>query len=439
MLRKSITRILIAVTLVAILTLRIASPAMAFDGRGGKNITIPASETVNDDVYIVAENAVVIDGIIKGDLIVAAKTITINGTIEGDLIAAGQDIIINGTVKDDVRMAGAVLLVGEKASIGSDLIAAGASLETRKGSTIGEDTVFAGGQALLVGDIARNLNSATGSLELRGKIGGNVSADVGSGETHITIPDSTITTPNTKAGFTIDPAAKIGGTLVYTTASTISIPEGTVAGKVTHLAPKVREHTSAPIHVPTLTEILLNGALDIVRTIASLILFGLLLIWLFPSFIKTTTERVKTAPLPSVGWGIVHIAAFFFSLLLIGTVMVVGGIAFGILTLGGLTSTIIFLSLLLMFAIILGFCLSVGFVAQIIVSILSGQLILSRINPELAEHKYWPLIIGVVIYAILAAIPVFGQLIGICVVLLGLGALWYFGQGIFTKRATAQL
>jgi hypothetical protein len=186
-----------------------------------------------------------------------------------------------------------------------------------------------------------------------------------------------------------------------------------------------------------MVEIVLKGVLDVLRNIASLILVGLLLLWLFPSFIKTTTERVKTAPLPSLGWGIIYIAAFFFSLLIIVITMIVGGIVFGILSLGGLSGTIIFVGLLLLFAIILGFCISVGFVAQIIVSILGGQLILSKVNPQLAENKYLPLIIGVLIYAILAAIPGLGVLIGIVTVLIGLGAVWYFGQGLFTKRPVA--
>ncbi len=436
MLKKSITRVLIVALLVVILTLRVATPALAFDGRGGKTVTIPASEVVNDDLYIGAENAVIIDGTIKGDLIVASKTVTINGTVEGDVIAAAQDITINGTVKDDVRMAGAALLIGEKASIGSDVVAAGASLEMRKGSSIGEDLIFAGGQALLAGDIGRNLKSATGSLEIRGNIGGDAAVDVGSNETNINIPESSIITPHLGAGMTIAPSAKINGKLDYTSAKEMTIPAGTVTGKVTHLESQISKKV-APKAAPTMVEILLNGTLDVIRTIASLILVGLLLLWLFPSFIKTTTERVKTAPLPSLGWGIIYIAAFFFSLLIIVIAMTLGGIAFGILSLGGLSGTIIFVGLLLIFAIILGFCISVGFVAQIIVSILGGQLILSKVNPQLAQHKYLPLIIGVLIYAILSAIPGVGTLIGIAVVLLGLGAVWYFGQGIFTKRPAA--
>ena len=436
MLKKPITRILIVAFLVGILTLRVATPALAFDWRDGKTVTIPASEVVNDDLYVGAENAVIIDGTIKGDLIVASKTIVINGTVEGDLIAAAQDITINGTIKDDVRMAGAALLIGEKASIGSDVIAAGASLEMRKGSSIGEDLIFAGGQALLAGDIGRNLKSTTGSLELRGNIGGDAAVDVGSSETDITIPESSITTPHLSAGMTIAPSTKISGKLDYTSSKEMTIPAGTVVGKVTHSEPKVSRNVT-PKAAPTMVEIVLKGVLDVLRNIASLILVGLLLLWLFPSFIKTTTERVKTAPLPSLGWGIIYIAAFFFSLLIIVITMIVGGIVFGILSLGGLSGTIIFVGLLLLFAIILGFCISVGFVAQIIVSILGGQLILSKVNPQLAENKYLPLIIGVLIYAILAAIPGLGVLIGIVTVLIGLGAVWYFGQGLFTKRPVA--
>lgn len=430
--RKIITRILVAATLFGILTLGFVAPALAFDGRGHENtLTIPASEVVNDDLYATAET-ITIDGTVKGDVIAFAKTITINGTVEGDLIAAGQDIIVNGTIKDDIRIAGAALLLGEKASIGGDVIAAGASLETRSGGTIGQDMVLAGGQGLLAGDIGRNLNSATGSLEIRGKIGGNASVDVGTEETNIAIPNSGVTIPNLRPGLTLGSSAKIDGTLDYTSSQKMYIPEGAVGGKVTHSEPKVDEDEI--VKPPTPTEFVLNIVLEVVRTIASLILVGLLLLWLFPAFIKTATERVKAAPLASAGWGIVYIAAFFFAMLIVTIATIIGAIALGALTLGGLGGAIVSTGLVLIAVLVVGFCLTIGFVAQVIVSILGGQLLLGRINPELAEHKYWPLIVGVVIYAVLVAIPIFGWLVGCLVVLLGLGALWYLGQGMVARK-----
>ncbi len=436
MLRKSLPRILVSIVLFTVLVFSIASPALAFDGRSGDTITIRADEVVNDDLYVTGET-VVINGTVKGDVIAFARTITINGAIEGDLIAAGQAIIINGVVQDDARIAGAALFIGEKAKIGSDIVSAGASLEARKGSSIGQDLVFAGGQTLLAGDISRNVTVAAGSLTLQGTTGGDVKADVGNGDEDYSggpgtfMPDTGVTIPSVQPGLTIDPAAKIGGTLEYTSAKQLSIPGGVVAGKVTHSEPKIDEDIPKPL---TMAEELVNRGLDVIRTIATLILFGLLLLWLFPAFIKTTTERVKTAPLPSLGWGVIHIAAFFFALLVLFIVMLVGGIAFGILTLPGISGAIIFLSLLSMFALTLSFLLAVWFVAQIIVSILGGQLILAVIKPDLAENKYLPLVIGVFIYAILAAIPILGSLVWWIVVFLGLGALWYFGQELLAKK-----
>jgi hypothetical protein len=436
MFRKPLIRILVSAVVLTVLIFSIATPALAFNGRGGETVTIPAGEVVNDDLYIGAQT-VVVDGTIKGDLIVAAQTITINGTVEGDLMAAGQAVIINGVIKDDVRIAGAALVLGEKATIGSDLIGAGASLEASKGSSVGQDVVFAGGQALLAGDIQRNVTVASGSLELSGAVGGDVKADVGSashdysGGPGTFMPDTGVTIPNIKSGLTIDPAAKIGGNLEYTSAKQLNIPSGAVAGKVTYTEPKPDENTPKPL---TVTERLVNGGLDIVRTIITLILFGLLLLWLFPAFIKTTTERIKAAPLPSLGWGVVNVAAFFFALLVLFVAMLVGGIAFGLLTLNGISGAIVFFSLLSIFALIVSFALAIWFVAQIIVSILGGQLILAHIRPELAENKYWPLVIGVLIYAILVAIPIFGSLVWWAVVLLGLGALWYFGREMLAKK-----
>ncbi len=439
MLSKSFTRILGGAALITLLMLSIATPALAFDGRGGDDVTIPAGEVVNDDLYVAAQT-VVVDGTIKGDLVVFAKTITINGTVEGDLIAAGQDVIINGTVQDDARIAGAALFVGENAKIGGDIVSAGASLETRKGSTVGDDVVFAGGQALFAGEITRNVEIATGGMELRGTIGGNLKADVGNpdqnrgGGPRSYITNSSISIPDVKMGLTFGPAAKIGGNLEYTSSKQFNIPAGAVAGKVIYTVPKVDEDAPKP---PSMTQRVINGGFDVIRMIVTLLLFGLLLGWLFPSFIQTAIGRIKTAPLPALGEGILSIAAFCFSLFALVIAMIIGAILFGVLTLGEITGTIVVLGLLAIFALIFGFVLVTSFVAQIIVSTLGGQFILARIKPELAENKYWPLVIGVVLFAILVAVPFVGPLINLIVVLFGLGAIWYLGRAKLNKTPVA--
>jgi hypothetical protein len=438
MLTKPLARNLGSAVLIAILALSIATPALAFDGRGGDNVSIPAGEVVNDDLYV-SGTTLVMNGTVKGDLVVFAKTITINGTVDGDVIAAGQDVIINGTVGGAVRIAGAALYIGGNAKIGADIVGAGASMEVRKGSTVGRDVIFAGGQALLSGAITRNVNVASGGLQLGGTIGGNLTADVGNpdqnhgGGPRSYIPNSTVNIPDISMGLTIDPEAKIGGNLDYTSSKTFNIAAGVVAGKVTRTEPKVDENIPKP---PTMTDRVINGGLDVIRMIITLLLFGLLLGSLFPGFMKTATGRIQSAPLPALGEGILSIAVFFFALFALVIAMIIGGILFGVLTLGQITGTIIVLGLLAIFALILGFVLVTSFVAQIVVSTLGGRLILARVRPELAENKYWPLVIGVVIFAILAALPLVGWLVNLLVVLFGLGALWYIGRAKFTRTPT---
>jgi cytoskeletal protein CcmA (bactofilin family) len=428
--RRNLSRILVSSVLLTLFALSITTPALAFDGRGGDNIVIGKDEVINDDLYVGAQNFT-LDGTVKGDVVAAGAVITINGTVEGDLIAAGQAVIVNGTVADDVRIAGGALLVGDNARIGGDVIAVGGSLEVRKGSSVGNDIVFGGGQALLNGDIARNVNVGGGGLEIHGTIGGDVKASLGDPEQAgpgpmMYMPNSPIPIPNVQAGLKIDPAAKIEGKLEYVSNRDLNFPGGVVLGPITRIEPAVNPEKM--VKTPTMGQQVVNGTLDMLRNMVTLILIGLALVWLFPNFVRTTAERIRTAPLPSLGWGVVSWAAFLFSLMVIFVATLLGGIIFRVLTLGGVSGAIVWLGVVSMFALVIGFCLAVFFVAKIVVAIIGGKLILARVKPEWAEHKVWPLLLGVVLLAILVAIPFVGWLINLIVVLVGLGALWFYGR-----------
>jgi len=429
-------RVFVSALLLAVLTLSIVTPVAAFDGRGGDEVVISKDEVINDDLYIGASKFTM-DGTVKGDVLASGETLTINGTVEGDVMAAGQTVIVNGNVTGSIRIAGAVLFIGENAKIGGDVVAAGASLETRKGSTIGQDAVVFGAQTLLAGDIVRNAKLFAGGTELHGNIGGNVEAEVGDAKDGghrpmFFLPQSPIPVPNVRGGLTIDPAAKIGGKLTYTSATELQIPGSVVTGAINRLEPKI-----TPVVQPTASELFMAGMLATIRQMATLIIIGLLLGWLFPTFVSFSVGRARTAPLPSFGWGIVAIAAFFTALLVLIVATVVTAIMFGALTLSGLSVTVIFLGILGTFILIFGFVLAMSFIAQIIVSVLGGKLILEKVRPEWAEHKVWPLVIGVVIFAILTSIPVLGYLAGLIAVLIGLGALWAYGNTLVARKTAA--
>ncbi|MBI3161731.1 MAG: hypothetical protein HYZ23_04445 [Chloroflexi bacterium] len=438
---KTTYKFLAVFSLIALLSATFATPALAFDGRSGETIVIEADETIEDDVYVTA-NSFVLEGTIKGDLVVFGTNITINGTVEGDLIAAGQSIGVYGTVTDDARIAGAVLQVGESASIGGDLVAAGASLETKEDSVVGGDLVVGAAQALIQGNVADDMFAGVGAMELHGEIGGNVQAEVGNPEESgpspsMFMPDTEISFPQVKPGFTIAEGAKIHGNLEYTLSRDIKIPEGAVDGKVTRKEPVVTPHAVEVKLTPA--QIATNWVFDLLRTIVTLVLFGLLLGWLAPSFMKGIMEKVQSAPAASIGWGVVSYAGFFFALLVVFVAVIIGAVLFGTLTLGGISGTIVWVGILAIFALIVGFVLVTAYLTKIVVAWLGGKLILARFNPALAEHKIWPLLLGVIIVAPLIALPVFGWLLGLLIMLLGLGALWLWGRESMQARKTANI
>jgi hypothetical protein len=279
-----------------------------------------------------------------------------------------------------------------------------------------------------------------GALELRGAIGGNVTAEVGNAEDAGAPPSSYmwqtgIAIPNVSPGFTIDENAKIGGDLVYTQTKDIQIPSDVVVGKVTRKEPVA--NTNVQYTPPTAAEKAASWSFDLLRSIVTLVLFGLLLGWLAPQFTKSVMDKLQSTPAASLGWGVVSYAAFFFTLLVIFTAMIVGAVIFGVLTLGGVSGVIVWIGILAIFALIVGFVLITAFFTKIVVAWLGGKWIMGRFNPELADHKVWPLLVGVAIVALLAALPLVGWVFGLVMMFLGLGALWLWGRDLWQARKTA--
>ena len=429
----------------ALLALAIATPARAFDSREGDTIIIEKDEVIEDDLYLFAAT-IVVDGIIKGDLVTFGQTITVNGTVEGDVMAAGQSVVINGEVKDDARIAGAALQLGSTAVIGDDLVAAGASLETQSGSQVGGDLVVGSGQALLAGDVAGDVTAGTAALELRGDFGGNVEAYVEMTADSESMPpmnmymtQSPITIPTVAGGLTVAESAKIAGNLTYTSNIEISIPSGAVNGKVTRTA--VQVEPGVTVVPPTPAQKVGAWALDMLRLATTLILLGLLLGWLFPKFMKALPENVRAKPWASLGWGAVAYAVFFFALLVIVLAMVLGGMLFGFFTLSGLSGTVVWVGIVILFIMLVGFVLATSYLSKIVVGDMLGKWLFQRFSPALAEHKFWPMILGVVVlvFAIgllrfpLIPIGFFGWLANFAVILCGLGALWLWGRERLAK------
>jgi cytoskeletal protein CcmA (bactofilin family) len=415
----------LVLTLVAVLTLGIASPALAFDPRAGDSIIISAGEVIEDDLYLSA-NYITIDGTVKGDVYAVGNSITINGVIDGDLVAAARDITINGQVTDDVRFAAYALKLGPQAQIGDDVIAAGYSLEVSQGAAIDGALVLAAYQGLINGRVAGNALFALGVLEFNGVVEGNAQISIGDAKDYrpqqYYMGSDMPVVPSVKPGLNFGPDAQINGKLEYISPVQYSIPAGVVAGAVSYSEPPISPEDVSKYRSLRETNPILNAILQALRFLAALVLIGLLLAWLAPSWISRPAETVQTDLLPSLGVGVLTFFALFFFAGLLITMAIVVAILFGALTLGNLSALTLVLSGSTLAAVILFFSLVANYLSYLVVGYLGGRWILGKINPELSEKIYWPLLLGVVILALLTAIPFLGGLVSFLVVSVGVGA-----------------
>ena len=423
--------------LMVMLTLTFVPAANAFESRDGGTITIGVDEVINDDLYVTAES-LILNGTIKGDLIVFGKYAEINGVVEGDLLGAAQNIIINGEVKDDVRAGAAAIILNEKAKVGSDFIIAAYSVETKKSSLIGGSAVGASAQALYSGEIVKDMKHVASSVSLQGSVGKNVNVEVGSKDDQMPFTPAQFIqdlppVPTLKPGLTIGDSAKIGGSLTYTGSAVANIPESVISGEVTHLLPKVETDQPSDGTVNTPQAMAVSWVLDNLRLLVTLIILGLLLVWLFPVLIKRPIDSLESQPLPSLGYGVVSYLLFWVATFVLLLAIIIAAVMLGILTLGGLSAAIIFIGLAVLMMLITLFLLVTAYLTKLIVGYWAGHWVLSKIKPDAANNPYWSLIVGVAILVILVAIPFVGWLLSVVITCLGLGSLFLVARAMLRQ------
>ena len=435
--RKS--RILFVLGVVALASMVLAAPALAADIR--TNDVIVIDEDVNDDLYLFA-GSITVNSTVHGDLIAAGGEITINGTIDGDLWAAGGRVHINGTVADDVRIAGSDLKLGPNAKVGDDLFAAGFGLGCDPGSAIAGDVYVAGYQAVLGGEITGNVNAALGGLEVSGHVVGDVTAEVSEPDPEFEqfsmfmrmnpyFPERLI-----GPGLTVGEDAQIDGELTYTSPVTVQIPEGAVAGPIVYQTPVPEEVEAPQAEVPEVPAGAITAAailgwfvrwiVSMVQTFMSLLIIGVLMLWLIPKWLKEVARHWKEKPLHCLGWGAAALGAFLVAVPALFVVMIILDIAVGLVTLGGLVGPITSIVMVLEGILTVGFWTVAVYITKVVFCYLIGWLILKRPAPAWVDKAMGliPLLIGIAIFTLVRSIPFLGALFSFSVTIFGLGALW---------------
>ncbi len=230
------------------------------------------SETTDQDVYG-AGGIVQLGSNVNGDLLTAGGMVNLDGVIFEDLLGAGGQVDVNGEVKGDARVLGGSIDVD--ALIGGDLILAGGEVKIDSETVVGADFAFATGTMFMNGKVNGNVQGYAGMLTINGEITGDMNL-LGVEELRF------------------GPDAKINGNLTYTSKKTAEIPENVVNGEVVY---KKQILPSPPV---TAGEFIAGFS---VYSFLSLLVLGLLLMWLFRFFGLDSTDRALDSVFRSMGIG----------------------------------------------------------------------------------------------------------------------------------------
>jgi cytoskeletal protein CcmA (bactofilin family) len=429
--------------------------------------TVAAGEVIDDDLLI-ASDTVDMAGTVNGNLIIVGGDITVSGTVNGDVIAAGGTIHITGTVDGNILCAGNTLeldgpvtgslfcmgysiVLGTHSAITDNMYVGGFSLETKSGSTIGRDAAMGGYQLLLGGEIKRDVHANVGALKITGTIGRDVIADVEKPDPQSAPPSvRPFTTASSRystpvlllpAGLQVAESAKIGGKISYTSPADQSAAiKSQPAGGIQYTYRPEADSKDSPSWDVNPAMMVLQHLLSVMREFLGLIIIGALAVWLLPTWLTRSKEMLQSKPLASFGWGLLWLFALPVGMLVAAVLIFLLGLTLGIVTLGGLMGSVWMIGfncLGLAFGI---YSAMVWFGSKLVVALLAGAWFMSLVKKDYTGSIFWPLLIGLVMYTILYAIPfVIGWIISGVVIIFGIGAVYLAIRDWYQNRKTASV
>jgi hypothetical protein len=169
---------------------------------------------------------------------------------------------------------------------------------------------------------------------------------------------------------------------------------------------------------PTLADRLL----DVVRRYVSLLVIGVLLVWLLPRLVRGAADSARRRILPSLGFGVLGFIGVIIGLVLLLLVTILVAVVLGLLSLGSLTGITLFAGLLVAAILVFLFVLAIAFAAQAVVGLALGRLVV-RGEGHSFGSTLGALAVGLLVVVLVAAIPVVGGWLEALLVLVGLGAL----------------
>lgn len=437
LIRNDWMRASLAFLLVAALAFGLAAPVAATEFIEDTNIVIGEDEVIEDDLFLAGES-IEMNGTVQGDLFAFGQLVEINGTVEGNLIAAGSNVRINGIVHGTVFGAGSeVLVAGEVggslfsggfqgalldgASVAGSVYFGGYSFDSEVETSIERNLYMGGYQLLVAGSVGKDVNAGLGAFELTGTVGDDVRVEYGISEDGAPPPQAFYGVPITRALPNVAPG--------------VDVEAGTIGGEF-EAVESVYDTPEVNVDVPSAEQMreagraaFFAGALNRIRErvgeFIGLLIVAALVLWLAREPFMAAYDQLKAQPLPSFAWGLGSLVAFPFFLLMLIFIAIALAIFVSFVTLGELTGLTLALSGTAIGSFVLIVTILAYLVGKVLVGYVVGQWLLGQVAPSVLDNRYgpfWAILLGVFLFELLRAVPLFGWMLGLVVVSFGFGA-----------------
>lgn len=455
--KKKIAGILLAVCLIALLPAGTVHAAdFSQDG------VVDAGEVIEDDVFLSSEQCEM-NGTINGNLVATCQHITLNGAVTGDaflfaetitvgdaakvdgnLFAFGADVKIDGNISGSAVSAGQSVLLDDATVVGRNLYFAGYQGEITEGASIGMDVYGGANQIIMNGTVARDLTVGVNAFELRGNIGRDASIHLGTGnediDTSLYSAGINYYPENLPAGMRFYEGASIGNNLTYTATENMDAQfQDYVQGKIVfdqitatdNNLSKTGTYTGKAWFNEDFSQFRVTSAFS---RMISYFALGALAFWLAKKQVVRVRESGIAFPGKAFGWGFVAILVGMMSLILVPGTFILLGILLGVISLGGLLFAwygVVGLIIALVFAL---FFLVAFTLSKVVAAYVFGSWLMQDVFKTKTQNRWIDLLVGVLFYVILRAIPFVGWVVGLAASLYGTGALFIAYSKVEKKK-----
>jgi cytoskeletal protein CcmA (bactofilin family) len=412
---RTIKFVLSAIVLISLVIVPLQA-AMAQAPVVGNNV--PSGQVVEDSLVLYGPQ-VSIDGVVNGDVLAIGQDVTLNGEVKGSLVTIGSKVLINGKVGGNIYSASGSIEMGPTSDVHWSLYSVGGFLTLDQGSQVERDLYTMSLGARLMGSIGRNTRAFIGLSEILRLLLVDTGLMQSIQNRFQSAPAPAPTAAPTPAVNSIP-----GGQMVeFASLAPLSILKVQMNPSMTTGIGSVGRnihHTIAAASIDTAS--LGNWLYARFHDFLPLFIIGLILAWLFPRFLKGSAKNLRTSPLADIGLGLLaYIVGYGATILLLVLILGIGVffVAIKFWGLAWLTWGVGLSSLGLAFWI---FSLAVGYLSKIVVSFFVGDLILSRLTDSI-WRRFGAVLVGLIIFVLLVAIPILGWVITFLTILFGLGAI----------------